>query len=85
MRTCGPREFPRVELGVVQSYIPGCRPRMVGHVLSCRYVEFSTDQKSNLDAMTGAIAALEKGMGKAFLQGGSAGRLIKVRAGAWDP
>jgi chromosome segregation ATPase len=42
------------------------------------YVEFSTDQKSNLDAMTGAIAALEKGMGKAFLQGGSAGRLIKV-------
>jgi len=42
------------------------------------YVEFSTEQKSNLDAMTGAIAALEKGMGKAFLQGGSAGRLIKV-------
>jgi chromosome segregation ATPase len=42
------------------------------------YVEFSTDQKSNLDAMTGAVAALEKGMGKAFLQGGSAGRLIKV-------
>ena len=53
--------------------------------MGCRYVEFSTEQKSNLDAMTGAIAALEKGMGKAFLQGGSAGRLIKVRAGAWDP
>jgi hypothetical protein len=42
------------------------------------YVEFSTEQKSNLDAMTGAIAALEKGMGKAFLQSGTAGRLIKV-------
>ena len=42
------------------------------------YVEFTTEQKANLDAMSGAITALEKGMGKAFLQGGSAQRLVKV-------
>jgi len=32
------------------------------------YAATTADQKSNIDAMTGAIAALEKGAGKSFLQ-----------------
>merc|ERR1719314_1235 len=41
------------------------------------YVALTSDQKSNIDAMTGAIAALEKGM--AFVQSGvRADRLVKV-------
>jgi len=32
------------------------------------YQALTTDQKSNIDAMTGAIAALEKGAGKSFIQ-----------------
>ena len=34
------------------------------------FVASSGEQKANLEAMTGAIAALEKGMGGAFLQSG---------------
>merc|ERR1719160_1212481 len=41
------------------------------------YVALTSDQKSNIDAMQGAIAALEKGM--AFVQSGvRADRLVKV-------
>merc|ERR1719247_3964613 len=42
------------------------------------YVEFSGEARKNLDAMTGAIAALEKGMGKSFLQSQSGATLRKV-------
>jgi hypothetical protein len=45
------------------------------------FVEETGDSKENLDSMNAAIAALEKGMGKAFLQaqtGESAARLQKV-------
>merc|ERR1719265_1934590 len=42
------------------------------------YVEFSGEARKNLDAMTGAVAALEKGMGKSFLQSQSGDRLRKV-------
>merc|ERR1719160_310765 len=38
----------------------------------------TSDQKSNIDAMTGAIAALEKGMGNFLQSGARADRLIKV-------
>merc|ERR1719316_1045423 len=44
------------------------------------FVESTGEQKSDLDAMTGAIAALEKGMGGAFIQAhsGAASRVQKV-------
>merc|ERR1719199_2193374 len=44
------------------------------------YVELTGDQKADLDAMTGAIAALEKGMGQSFLQSnsGAVSRLQRV-------
>merc|ERR1719163_1845916 len=42
------------------------------------YVEFSGEARKNLDAMTGAVAALEKGMGKSFLQSQSGARLRKI-------
>ena len=43
------------------------------------FAEETGGQKADLDAMTGAIAALEKGMGKAFLQSQSkAARVMKV-------
>jgi septal ring factor EnvC (AmiA/AmiB activator) len=46
------------------------------------FVEDTGDSKSNLDSMNAAIAALEKGMGKAFLQSQeAAARVVKV-AGA---
>merc|ERR1719159_1429745 len=32
------------------------------------FVETTGDAKANVDALTGAIAALEKGMGKSFIQ-----------------
>jgi len=41
------------------------------------FVAASGDQKANLDALTGAIAALEKGMG-AFVQTAQSGRLERV-------
>jgi hypothetical protein len=44
------------------------------------FVASTGDQKSNLDAMTGALAALEKGMGASFLQSSkSAGLLNAVK------
>jgi hypothetical protein len=44
------------------------------------FVESTGEQKSDLDAMTGAIAALEKGMGGAFIQAhsGAASRVQRV-------
>jgi len=39
------------------------------------YAASTGDQKSNIDAMTGAIAALEKGAGKSFLQSQSAAKI----------
>merc|ERR1719238_404919 len=42
------------------------------------YVALTSDQKSNIDAMEGAIAALEKGMGSFVQSGARADRLIKV-------
>merc|ERR1719453_682587 len=43
------------------------------------YLEATSGSKDNLDAMIGAIAALEKGMGKTFLQSQSnSARLQKV-------
>merc|ERR1719486_607126 len=42
------------------------------------YVALTSDQKSNIDAMTGAIAALEKGMGNFLQTGVRADRLVKV-------
>merc|ERR1719486_188177 len=42
------------------------------------YVALTSDQKSNIDAMTGAIAALEKGMGNFLQTGVRADRIIKV-------
>jgi chromosome segregation ATPase len=45
------------------------------------YVASSGEQKSNVDAMTGAIAALEKGMGGAFLQSGASKRVAMVVRG----
>jgi len=43
------------------------------------FVASTGDQKSNLDAMTGALAALEKGMGASFLQSKSAALLNAVK------
>jgi len=42
------------------------------------YVALTSDQKSNIGAMTGAIAALEKGMGNFLQSGARADRLLKV-------
>merc|ERR1719191_2448375 len=44
------------------------------------FVESTGEQKADLDAMTGAIAALEKGMGGAFIQAhsGAASRVQRV-------
>jgi len=42
------------------------------------YVALTSDQKSNIGAMTGAIAALEKGMGAFVQTGARADRLLKV-------
>jgi hypothetical protein len=42
------------------------------------YVALTSDQKSNIEAMTGAIAALEKGMGNFLQTGVRADRIIKV-------
>jgi len=42
------------------------------------YVEFSGEQKKNVDALGGAITALEKGMGKSFLQSQSGQRLRRI-------
>merc|ERR1719201_2578262 len=42
------------------------------------YVALTSDQKSNIDAMQGAIAALEKGMGSFLQFGNRADRLVKV-------
>jgi len=44
------------------------------------FVESTGEAKDNLDAMTGALAALEKGMGKSFIQQNkqSVKRLLKV-------
>merc|ERR1719486_1592328 len=42
------------------------------------YVALTSDQKSNIDAMTGSIAALEKGMGNFLQTGVRADRIIKV-------
>jgi len=42
------------------------------------YVDATGDQKANLDALNGALSALEKGMGKSFLQSGSE-RLMRLR------
>jgi len=45
------------------------------------FVASSGEQKANLEAMTGAIAALEKGMGGAFLQSGASKRVAMVVRG----
>merc|ERR1719163_757717 len=44
------------------------------------FVESTGDAKANVDALTGAIAALEKGMGKSFIQQNkkSVARMVKV-------
>merc|ERR1719271_1650492 len=44
------------------------------------FVESTGDAKANVDALTGAIAALEKGMGKSFIQQNqeSVARVVKV-------
>jgi len=44
------------------------------------FVESSGEQKADLDAMTGALAALSKGMGQSFMQANTAGvaRLTRV-------
>jgi len=42
------------------------------------YVEFSGEQRKNVDALGGAIAALEKGMGKSFLQSQTGQRLRQI-------
>ena len=44
------------------------------------FVETTGDAKANVDALTGAIAALEKGMGKSFIQQNSqsVARLEKI-------
>merc|ERR1719271_1615638 len=44
------------------------------------FVETTGDAKANVDALTGAIAALEKGMGKSFIQQNaqSVARVVKV-------
>jgi len=42
------------------------------------YVEFSGEQRKNVDALGGAIAALEKGMGKSFLQSQTGQRLRRI-------
>ena len=45
------------------------------------FVEETGDSKQNLDSMNAAIAALEKGMGKSFLQSqAAAARVTKVHA-----
>merc|ERR1719482_2318384 len=47
------------------------------------FVESTGDAKANVDALTGAIAALEKGMGKSFIQQNakSVARLVKIVKG----
>merc|ERR1719224_235358 len=44
------------------------------------FVESTGDAKANVDALTGAIAALEKGMGKSFIQqnANSVARVVKI-------
>jgi len=42
------------------------------------FTDTTGDQKENLDAMNGAIAALEKGAGASFLQGGVVAKLSKA-------
>merc|ERR1719305_368591 len=48
------------------------------------FVESTGDAKANVDALTGAIAALEKGMGKSFIQANQASvaRVVKTVSSA---
>merc|ERR1719504_330176 len=48
------------------------------------FVESTGDAKANVDALTGAIAALEKGMGKSFIQQNknSVARVVKTVSSA---
>ena len=51
----------------------------IGEKEHADFVETTGESKENLDSMNAAIAALEKGMGKAFLQSQSkAARVMKV-------